>query len=99
MEDSYAPRLDRIETKIDKISEALISLARAEERIAAIEEDKAAQRKRDIYYESKLENLTTAVADINQKLTEDATTYSVISKIFWIVLTGLVGTVAVQLLP
>jgi hypothetical protein len=33
-------RLDRIESKIDKLSDAIIAIARAEERIVAIEADK-----------------------------------------------------------
>lgn len=36
----YGTRLDRIEGKIDKLSDAVIAIARAEERIVAIEADK-----------------------------------------------------------
>ena len=33
-------RLDRIETKIDKLAEAIVSIARAEEKLVSLENDK-----------------------------------------------------------
>lgn len=39
--DNFDQRLDRIESKIDKLSDAIIAIARAEERIVAIEADKS----------------------------------------------------------
>jgi ABC-type transporter Mla subunit MlaD len=39
-ENRYYKRLDRIEQKIDKLSDAMVSIARAEERIVAIEADR-----------------------------------------------------------
>ena len=39
-------RLDRIESKIDKLADAMISLARAEEKIIALQEDHENMRER-----------------------------------------------------
>ena len=43
-----AERMDRIETKIDKLSEVLVQMARVEERLVNQEEDHKVLRK-DIY--------------------------------------------------
>lgn len=77
-------RLDRIESKIDKLSETVISLARAEEKLIALEEDKKILMDRMIKIEDRV--LTN-----EKKTDENSMTISVINKVFWIVLTAMVG--------
>ncbi|RPG31850.1 MAG: hypothetical protein CBB72_011830 [Muricauda sp. TMED12] len=73
-------RLDRIETKIDKLSETVISLARAEEKLVALETDREETRKR-------LTTIETAVNVVDRKVDEYAVTVKVINRLFWIVIT------------
>lgn len=75
-----ANRLDRIEQKIDKLSETVISLARAEEKLVALEADREETRKR-------LTSVETAVNVVDRKVDEYAVTVKVINRLFWIVIT------------
>ena len=69
-------RLDRIEEKIDKMADAMISIARAEEKILAIEQKHSAQYDRINKLSEKMDHLTTAVA-------ENSRTTTAFQKAFW----------------
>jgi len=72
-------RLDRIEEKIDKLSDAMISLARAEEKLIAIEKNNHANYDRMNRFSQKL--------DSNEdKVNDNARTIDVMKKTFWLVL-------------
>lgn len=79
-------RLDRIEEKIDKLSDAMISLARAEEKLIAIEKNNHANYDRMNRFSQKLDS-------IEDKVNDNARTIDVIKKTFWL----LVGSVFVGL--
>ena len=79
-----AHRLDRIENKIDKLSDAVISLARAEEKLINLENHRNTMLDKIIRIEEKIDQ-------VDLRMTEQETTSRVIIKIFWIVLTALVG--------
>ena len=81
---SEAHRLDRIENKIDKLSDAVISLARAEEKLINLENDRNIMLEKITRIEKKIDN-------VDLRITEQETTSRVIIKIFWIVLTAIVG--------
>ena len=51
-------RLDRIEQKIDKLADAMISLARAEEKIIALQEDHDNMRERMNKLSVKLDDIS-----------------------------------------
>tara|TARA_R110000796_G_scaffold236470_1_gene355908 strand:+ start:43 stop:342 length:300 start_codon:yes stop_codon:yes gene_type:complete len=72
-------RLDRIETKLDSMSEAIISLARAEEKIYTLMDIQKQQGAQILAVINRIERLDDMVR-------ENATTVSVINKLFWIVL-------------
>jgi ABC-type transporter Mla subunit MlaD len=72
-------RLDRIEQKIDKLSEAMISLARAEEKLMAIESDRQNVVERLNRHSEKIDEL-------NDLVKENTRTINNISKFFWLVL-------------
>ena len=82
-------RLDRIEDKIDKLSETVITLARAEEKLIALSSDNKDTRDR-------LRKVEGQVVEVDRKLDETAITVKVINRIFWIVVsvsaTVLAGT-------
>jgi len=75
-----ASRLDRIENKIDKLAETVISLARAEEKLLALEEDKQFIMDRMVKNEDRIEH-------IEKKVDETAITVTVINRLFWIAIT------------
>lgn len=76
----YDSRLDRIETKIDDLSTAMISLARAEERLIAIEKNYFAHYDRLNRHSEKLD-------EIERAMTDNTRTINVISRLFWIAIT------------
>ena len=77
MAETQAKRLDRIEEKIDKLSDAMISLARAEEKLIAIEKNNHANFERMNRFSQKLDA-------IEDKVNDNGHTVSVITKLFWI---------------
>jgi vacuolar-type H+-ATPase subunit E/Vma4 len=70
-------RLDRIEQKIDKLSEAIISIARAEEKLVMLENDKK-------FLMQKMVEVDDRVASIEKKVDETQGTISIIQRITWI---------------
>ena len=79
-------RLDRIEEKIDKLSDAMISLARAEEKLIAIEKNNHANYDRMNKFSAKLDN-------IEEKVNDNARTVQLINKVAIIVVAAVVSMV------
>ena len=79
-------RLDRIEEKIDKLSDAMISLARAEEKLIAIEKNNHANYDRMNKFSAKLDN-------IKEKVNDNARTVQLINKVAIIVVAAVVSMV------
>lgn len=82
-------RFDRIETKLDKLSDAMISLARTEEKIMAMETDRANQMNRMNRFSEKLDS-------IEKKCDDNQRTVSTINKLFWVVIIAVVGVMVQQ---
>lgn len=82
-------RLDRIETKIDKLAEAIVQLARAEEKLINLENGNKILMERMINFEDRLHA-------IEKKGDDTASQLSVVNKVFWIttscIITALIGT-------
>ena len=78
-------RLGRIEAKIDKLAEAIISLARAEEKRMQLEEDKK-------FLMGKMVRLEERMEKTERVLDENSMTISAINRIFWIALSGTIAT-------
>ena len=66
-------RLDRIEQKIDRLSEAIVSIARAEEKLVMLENDKKFLMQRMI-------ELDERVTGVEKKTDENTSSLSVIQK-------------------
>lgn len=79
-------RLDRIEEKIDKLADAMISLARAEEKIVSIANQQANQTER-------LNRLSEKIDDIAGQAADNARTVQLINKLFWIVIAAALAAV------
>jgi len=81
-------RLDRIEQKIDQMSEAIIALARAEEKITTLTDFGKQQGEQILTLINRVDRLENMVRD-------NAQTVNIINKIFWVVIaaaaTGITG--------
>ena len=81
-------RLDRIESKIDQMSEAIIALARAEEKIGTLTQFGKQQSQQIL-------TLINRVDRLEELVRANASTVSIINKIFWVVIaasaTGITG--------
>lgn len=92
MPESQVKRLDRIEEKIDKLSDAMISLARAEEKLIQIEKNNHANFDRLNRFSAKLD-------DIEKKVDDNAHTVQIINRLFWIVAVAIASVVVSQHFP
>jgi len=79
-----AERMDRIESKIDKLSEVLVQMARVEERLLNQEEDHK-------YIRKKINDLDEKVSEMEKVVQKNQITVNIINKISWIIITGVVG--------
>jgi phage shock protein A len=79
-------RLDNIEKKIDKLSDAMISLARTEEKILAMEQNNRNHFERMNRFSEKLDN-------IERKVNENSHTVDIINKIAWVATATLIGAI------
>jgi len=91
MADKWEDRLTRIEQKVDKLAEVLISLARAEEKIHALQDDHENMSGRMDNFSEKLDNIQKAV-------NENTRTISIINRLFWIVIVAGTTVIASQIL-
>ena len=86
MNKEESTRLDRIEEKIDKLSDAIISIARAEEKIHNIQINQ-----QDVII--KLRDIDNRIRLLETQTLENEKKLSALTKFFWIVVTGVVTTV------
>jgi uncharacterized membrane protein len=82
-------RLQRIEDKVDKLAEAMISVARAEEKIGTLMNDHEKMHERLNRFSAKLD-------DVQRTVDENARTVSIINKLFWAVITAIAIGLASQ---
>lgn len=80
-------RLDRFEktvtSKLDILTDALVKLARTEEKLISIEKDRANQHERT-------NRLSQKIDDLNSQVLENSSTVRSINRIFWAVLLALI---------
>ena len=87
--DTTSIRLDRIEGKLDTLADAMIALARTEEKLGALKED------HDRAFE-RMNNHSAKLDDIERKVEENAHTVQIINKLFWAVIIAALGSIAAQ---
>lgn len=90
MAESTSSRLDRIEEKLDKLADAMIAMARAEEKLIALEQKYAAQYDRMNKFSEKLDKIETTV-------NSNAFTVQTISRLFWIAIVAVIGSIATNI--
>lgn len=91
MNKGESTRLDRIEEKIDKLADAVVSIARAEEKLSGLEQLNVEQHRKLTDIEDRLRVVETKVHDVE-------TSMGVLNKVIWIALTALItGSIAMIL--
>ena len=80
-------RLDKIEDKIDKLTDTMVSMARAEEKITALRTDQNKMFER-------INRLSVKLDEIQFKVDENARTVNLVNKLFWVAIVAAAGAVA-----
>lgn len=78
---SEETRLDRIETKLDKVGEAIVDLARMEERLITL-------FKRMDRYDDEQSKASERIDTLESKAQRTGLTVAVVERVFWIVVTA-----------
>ena len=89
MADSNATRLDRIEAKLDQLTEAMVAMARAEEKIANLQDDHNQMHERMNRFSIKLDQIQKTVDDNHR-------TICIINRVFWVVTVAVIGSIITQ---
>ena len=86
MDSREKTRLDRIEEKIDKMAEAVVSLARAEEKILSLNTTTHVILKRLVEYETRMR-------EVEQKAAESESKLKSITTFIWTVVTAVTAAI------
>ena len=89
MAETQNNRLDRIEHKIDQLTEAMINLARMEEKVTNLKED------HDRAFE-RMNRLSQKLDEIEKKVEDNHRVVQLINKLFWIAVVAISGSIAAQ---
>ena len=90
MPESTNNRLDRIEEKLDKLSDVIVALARFEEKMDAYNEYRQNSWERMNKFSEKLDR-------IEKTVDENSHTVKVINKLFWVAIVASAGAIATQI--
>lgn len=90
MAETTNSRLDRIEEKLDKLADAMVSLARAEEKIGGLQEDHNKQYER-------INRLSTKLDEVERIVLENHRTVCFIHKLFWVAIVAAAGSIAANI--
>jgi uncharacterized protein Yka (UPF0111/DUF47 family) len=91
MADSTNQRLERIEEKLDKLADAMVALARAEEKIMSMQENQQNQIER-------VNRLSVKLDGIEKKVDDNHRTVCLINKLVYAALIAAVGAYVAQLI-
>ena len=81
-----AQRLDRIEEKIDQMADAIVALARAEEKIHTLTEFNKQQSE-------QIQALINRMDRVELLANSNSNTVALINKVFWVIVVGLLSAV------
>ena len=91
MADTTNQRLDRIEEKLDRLADAMIALARAEEKLASMAKNQDNNHQR-------VNKLSAKLDDIEKKVDNNHRTVCLINKLVYAALIAAVGAYVAQFL-
>ena len=85
--ETQATRLDRIEEKIDRMAEAIVALARAEEKIHTLTSFSKQQSE-------QIQNIINRIDRVEIIVNTNANTIGIINKLFWMMLAGFIAAIS-----
>ena len=83
--ETNAKRLDRIEEKLDRLTDAMVAMARAEEKIIALQDDHENMRDR-------LNKLSVKLDEIQKAVDDNSRTVGIINKVVYVAVAAAIGT-------
>jgi predicted nucleic acid-binding Zn-ribbon protein len=83
--ETNAKRLDRIEEKLDRLTDAMVAMARAEEKIIALQDDHENMRER-------LNKLSVKLDEIQKAVDDNSRTVGIINKVVYVAVAAAIGT-------
>jgi len=90
MADSTNDRLGRIEEKLDKLADAMVSIARAEEKSEAMSDEHEKQYER-------INKLSVKIDEIERIVLDNQRTVQFMMKLFWVVVVAATGAIATNI--
>jgi len=84
-EELNSKRLDRIEEKLDRLTDAMVAMARAEEKIIALQDDHENMRDR-------LNKLSIKLDEIQKSVDDNSRTVGIINKVVYVAVAAAIGT-------
>ena len=84
--ETQADRLNRIEEKLDRLTDAMVAMARAEEKIISLQEDQNNMYERMNRHSEKLDTIQKTVDDNHR-------TICIINRVFWVTLVAVIGSI------
>jgi predicted nuclease with TOPRIM domain len=84
--DDVSNRLDKLDGKIDKLSEAIVAIARIEERVTTV-------LKQNDRFILRMDRLEDRVEIVEQKAIVNAKGVSMFERAFWIIFAGIVSII------
>ena len=90
MAETTDTRLTRIEEKLDKLADTMISLARAEEKIESMSVEYQKQYER-------INRLSQKIDDIEKIVLDNQRTVQFMHKLFWVVVVAAAGAIATNI--
>ena len=83
--ETNAKRLDRIGEKLDRLTDAMVAMARAEEKIIALQDDHENMRDR-------LNKLSVKLDEIQKAVDDNSRTVGIINKVVYVAVAAAIGT-------
>ena len=83
-------RLDRIEEKIDKLVEAIISIARAEEKIITLSSFSKQQAK-------QIQDLINRIEELEVSVATNTNTVRLVNRTFWLVMSSAITAIVAMM--
>lgn len=83
--ETQTDRLNRIEEKLDRLTDAMVSMARAEEKITALQDD------HEKMYE-RINRLSIKLDEIDKKVDDNSRTTNFLHKLFWVLVAAAAAT-------
>ena len=90
MAETTDTRLTRIEEKLDKLADTMISLARAEEKIESMSDEYQKQYER-------INRLSQKIDDIEKIVLDNQRTVQFMHKLFWVVVVAAAGAIVTNI--